>query len=358
MNLALARLAFARSLPLAVVVLGAAVLAIAALADWRPPSEWNVAELARADAHAREGVWIAGLVVLGPWLVYASAATVSRWREGDVDWLAQAPLSRWNIVFSTWLGYATACACVVAVTALAAECAARERQPSWRVIGQADAPRGALVGAIDRLSWSVDAPSGLPEGARMRVGVTVFGGAPAASLSLSATRRASDGATTRTRIERRVTASSALDVDVPRGDGTLEVELAREGAGAIVALDGTGVAWLAPLDSSAWISFDIAAAAWLALATLSALALGFGAWLSSAIAATLVATLALATWLFDLPQLAAWLPWTPLSRAIELAGQGLGCAAVGPRELIAGLACVAAAIALARVDLATWRRST
>jgi hypothetical protein len=245
---------------------------------------------------------------------------------------------------------------VIAAIAVTAELAARDLEPCTRLVARSEPVRGAIVDASTTLRWSAEPPA--IANARLQVGVAIVANAPAADVRLIAERRSADGSLHRSQTRRHVSAATAIELEVPAGDGPIELELAREGDGAIVVLDGRGTAWLAPLGNALWTSAGIAALAALSLAAWLALAIGLGAWLSNGLTTCVLVALALPGWLGDLPWLATWTPWAELPAAIELAGRGLGAPHPSAPTWLATAACIAIGLALARVDLARWRRNS
>jgi hypothetical protein len=355
-NAQLLLLALRRTLTPAFVLTACIVLALATQLEWAAPSEWSGTASLRAGAFARQGVWTIGALTLLPVLVHKAASTIPRWRTGEVDWLAKSPANRSGILLATWCGAALAAAVVVLMIAFAAELAARDTQAALRLVSRLPAPDGALIDDGARLAWSVDAPAARA-GDRLHIGVVMIANVPAADVVVGVSRRASDGQVQRSETRAHVVAACELDVAVPAGDGALEIELKRAAPGAIVALDGNGVAWLTPIESASAISCDIAAHAWLATIAWLALALGCGAWVSPLLALMTLAAIALASWIGASTAFDAWWPWGAMPDALDLCSRAVAPGMPAFPRFGGALACVALGLALARVDVATWRRN-
>lgn len=354
MNRHLASLALRRSLTPGFAVTAALVLALATRVPWAPSSEWSGAAQIRAGAFAREGVWTVLMLALLVVLVHKASSTVPRWRRGEVDWLAKSPANRTGIVVATWLGQAFAALLIVAAIALAAELTARDTQPALRLMARIPGADGALVDEHARLQWNVDLPPARA-GDRLQVGVSMIANLPSAEVRFAAARRGSDGAVHRRETNAHVTAATSIEVEVPEGDGAVELELSR--TGAIVALDGSGTTWLRPIGSASEISFDISAQVALAVLAWLALAFGCGAWVSPALATSTIVALALSTWVGGGSALDAWWPWSALPAAVGAAGRSVAPGMPTAAHVCGALACIALGLALARVNVATWRRS-
>jgi hypothetical protein len=354
-NAQLVLLALRRTITPAFALATLAILALATQMQWSAPAEWSGAADLRAGSFARQGVWTFAALTLLPVLVYRAASTIPRWRAGEVDWLAKSPANRGGILLSTWCGAALGAALAIVMIAIAAEFTARDAQPALRLAARLPAPDGALIDDGAKLAWRVDAPSARG-GDHLHVGVVMIANQPAADVILGATRRASDGTIRSSQIRAHVVAACELDVAVPDGQGALELELKREQPGAIVALDGNGVAWLTPIESAHTISLDIAVHTWLATIAWLALALGCGAWVSPLLASMTLACVSSFSWIGASTVLDAWWPWGALPEALDLSSRAISPGWPAFSCLAGTLVCVALGLLLARVDVATWRR--
>jgi len=355
-NAQLIGLALRRTLTPTFALAAAAILAAATQLRWAPEQLWNGGGATHVPGWARQGLWTIGALTLLPVLVHKAASTIPRWRAGEVDWLAKSPANRGGILLSTWCGAALAAAVVVAMIALAAELAARSSEPALRLVSRLPAPNGALIDDDAHLNWSVGARAARG-GDLLRVGVVMIASQPSADVVVSALRRAGDGTVRRNDTHAHVVAACELEVAVPAGDGALELELKREQPGAIVALDGGGVAWLTPIESARTISVDLAVNMWLATVAWLGLALGCGAWVSPLLALLTLLCVSLFSWIGASTVLDAWWPWGAVPDALDLSSRGISAGPPTIPRVLGALACVALGLLLARIDVATWRRN-
>lgn len=347
MSAPFARLAARRTLPRALVLatLISGLLAVTTLRTSQTPFESGL----DPGATARAGAWTLMAIALGPWLVFRAAATVARWRRGEIDWLASTPASRLQLMVSAWFGTFAASLAVVAVVATVAELTVPVDRSTFALRTRLETPERAVIDGSNTLRWSSAVPEVRP-GSKLRLQLAFVPIEVFADVEWSATRGSE-----RTEVRQRVFSRCALDVDAPSGSGEVTFELARVEGGGIVLFDEPGLAVLEPGASSRASSTALALHCALVLAAWSALALGFGAWMRPTIAFASLAALSFATFVIELDALAAFLPWIELAKAFDSSSRGVVPAWPTWSAYGSTIALVATGLALACAGTRRWR---
>jgi hypothetical protein len=354
----LASLAARRALVPGVVAIAAAILALALRADWGAGSAGLVAEAgdrsaALARGSAREGVWSIAVLAILPLVLARAARVIGNWRAGEGDWLGSRAAGRGSILFATWLGTWIGGGILLAAVFLAVEASAGSfaaRGPTLRRAGEIALPRMGWITSDAPARWIAGAgESAWPEGSRARIELAFGTGTGAGT---EATLRARRGTEERAASARFV-AHGSVEVELPPGDGALAFEIACERAGsrAFVASDAMEVWEPGPRESAAGLA--ILARLALALATWTALAMGFGAWLSAPSAALAIAAAWIPAWLAE--RSPAWLPAADLWDALATAGSGRVPRAIDPAAVASSAILVAIGLALGHAGLRRWR---
>lgn len=344
----LARLAFVRTLPLAAIVVFAAVFAYA-----------RVHELARAAtlpepgalASLRSACWTLALVLGAPFLVARAARTFARWRTGELDFLVPRASAPAFIAFASWCGSVAAFVLLGGAAALASEAGVRDA-PAFRATGEIAIHEDAWITGARPWSARV-ALAEQPAGARLAVELVLgSGGGPAAEVVLDATRADSRASCT---AAARVGSRGALEVEIPRGAGELVLALHVTDPATRVYFAPQRARLWSPVAGTRGASLALFARFVLAGAAASALALGLGAFMAPYLASSLV----LALWL--LPDVLgvdpAWIPARDLFDALDVAARGR-VPALPPLVAVCGaLAIAAVALAPCAFGRAAWRRT-
>ena len=337
---------------------------LSAQARWAPdaallPTGAGTAAYGRtAYALTLGGTWSLLLLAGGPWLLFRAAGVAPRWRRGELDWLASAPVTRGALTLSAGAGLALAALGaslgLLALCGLAARAAGGPGSaPGQRLAAEFAAPQIVLVDA-EPVELSVDAPPGtealearvFPVGAAGHAAHGREGHATGGSASV---RLAVERSGARRDATAPVGECTSLRVTVPDGSGPLRVALARAPGGPLVALDAGGLRALEP--SPGALAAPLALF-WRTLAALGgwcALALGLGAWMGARLAGLLTLSGLLLAWLRD--DLATRSPLAGLDRALAVVGEGLAPAGVTASELAPCAGLAALGLALARAGL-------
>ncbi|MBI5364588.1 MAG: hypothetical protein HZA53_15530 [Planctomycetes bacterium] len=318
---------------------------VLALARWR--EEARALELARLvaasapepAAAAREALWTLTALFLVPYCVVRAARTFSRWRAGELDFLAPRAAPRVGLAGATFLGHAAATVLVALLVALACE-AGRARTPSWADAGTVALPRtGWITGAAPfRALLPEDASIA---GARIELELVLGTGAGPATEVVLRARRAGRGDWS-SEARRRVGTRDVVEVELPPGTGAVELELALVEPAARVLLPADVARVWKPATDARGASLALAAELVLLAVAASAVAFLLGAFLSPSIASAGV----LALWLVPgiLGVDGAWLPGHGLFDALACAGR-----ARVPAGPAASACAVAGALALASI---------
>ena len=349
MNAGFVRLHLRRALPLGFAL---AATALAVFIVGTETTAQDELALVSARALSRASTWSTLTLVLVPYLIWGAARTISAWREGEVDWIAKAPVSRLRLIASAWCGASLAAALVVAGCACAAEFAARGSASGERRVAVCDAPPNLILDDAQAQRWTIEAPA-RDECSKLRLYITIVAIEPSAFVQVRA-RRANGGATI---ARKQFAAHGTLDIETPPGAGQVELEIARVEGGAIVMLARDRVDALLEGVDARQASLALAARITLALAAWLALALGLGAWLSAGIATWAALALTLPALLVDDNAAMAWLPWHGLGEALELCERGVVPEALGLAPLVGSASLVALGLALGVAGTRTWRKT-
>jgi hypothetical protein len=328
-----------------------------ALREWTPPAAMlgPLSQREIASALARQGVWASLLLFFAPLLLHRTAATIPRWRRGERDWLASSGAPRSALIGSAWSGAALAAAGLVAIAGVCAEAAAGASAPGLAYVGSLHAPAIVLLEAGEPVRWRAEAgPFARDRVYVARASFALVGGGdggPSAEIRISATR---EGATASA--QRVLSGRAAIELELPRGRGAVELAFERVGPGAVAVLVDPGVELFAPVSSVRRASLALAAIAGLTLVSTLALALGLGAWTSPWTATALTLCLCLPAWLAERGSF-PW-PWRALTDALEQVGEGFAPAWPRFATIAATIATAAIGFALALVQRDPWRRAT
>ncbi len=326
-----------------------AILALSALAlVWSNRESALGLDPAARDALARRELWAVLSALGAALLTHAAASLASDWRRRDVDAFGGAPQSRATVALASWLG-AWCVACALGA-AMALVCEARPEGPTLaRELGRAPLETNASAWDEVRLQTRL-APPERAHSVELRLGMIPLD--VSADVELCARR----GEAVRC-VERRVSASTALRVELPAGAGDIELTLRRRAGGAVVFLARDEAIWLGAARSARWVS----ALTWLhlslALGALLALAFALGARLPPVLAAASSLALTLPAWLGEHALWSAASPWGGWFNALDAVGRGSAPAAPGAAQYATALGVVAVSLALAARGLQTWRTS-
>lgn len=352
-DFALARLAARRTLQPGVLATLAVVSFLALRHDFNPSvTGFDDVDGAFGRGLDRSGTWLALCVCVAPILVHRAAGTIGAWRTRDADWLAPRALGRASILVSTWLGIAAPCIALAVVIAALVELRVDGAGPTLRAAGSLPGPAPGWIDSGSPRSWRIDAARvTAQDGARVSLELGLGAGAgPTAHVHFHGTR-GSEASSARVAIGTR----GEVELVLPRGQGDVELALTITDPDArALVLSDTLELWL-PVPSERTSSFALATRLALALLAWTALALGFGAWLSAPTATGLVAALWIALWLAD--GAPSWIPGADGFDALATIGRGRAPAQPAWRELAATFACVAVGLGLARAGIHHWRRA-
>lgn len=276
----------------------------------------------------RRGLWLAWLGSVGLVAVVRAARAHAVWREREFDWIAALPLERRRWLGATWLGDVLALLVLAVCGGIAIELSVGGARPTERVLRTVELPPLALVESHARVEWTLD---DAPASGRARLELALAGGGRAAEVRWIAKRGGLATATAAT-VGLRTTLELELpptETDAPsesrEGTGVarrpVAFELERLAPGAIVVADPGGLLLTERVESDRAASLWIALRAWLALCAADALALGCGAWVSSASAFGLAVGVWLAAW-FAL-RVEPLIPAADLFGALAHVGAGL-----------------------------------
>jgi len=351
-------LALRRACAPATVLVWAFLLLLSLLHGWsgdRSLLEAAAGEAAEALAAGmtREGVF--GILVLTgvPLLVVRVARTVSAWRSGEGEWLGCRTAGRASVLASTWTGALAGALLLLVLSTAAVEVRAREAGTALRHAGRLEPPAEAWVEPGAALVWTLPDPGGrAPAGSRVRIDVGFgLGGGSASEVELRA-RRIPSGAPGNV-ARGRTSTRGTIEVELPPGEGDVELVLARPGSGARhFAIRDSAQLWV-PCPSARAASSAILARLGVSLACWLALALGLGAWMSAPSAAAAVLAAWLPAWLADRPP--SWLPGGDLWTALAITGEGRVPIGVDGRSLAVGAALVLVGLGIGAAGLRRWR---
>jgi len=326
------------------LLIAAGVLVALVLAG-EPPRSW-FGESPAAGAWRRRELWGAALLVFWPVALLRAGGLVGSWRNGELDWLAPRVRDLGRALVASWMGGLAAM--LIGVTLIAALAEATSGP------GPALVDRGWFEGAElespDSTSlrrWTIELPR-TTDGARLAVDIQVRGyRGPAVDAGLVVSR-----GTVETRWEGRLGRAREVLVDLPAGEGPAALTLERLSDGAALSIQRPGAQLYSPAApfAGAWQLFARVA---LAAALSLALAIGFGAWVSTASAVLTVGVLWTAVWIGDAP----WsLPGGDLFSVLDALGRGRAAASVPFSALAVTALGVVLGLGLARFGLARQRR--
>ncbi len=324
-----------------------AILALSALAlAWSTRSSPLGLDLGARDALARRELWSTFTLLSAALLAHAAASLSYDWRRRDADAFGGAPRARAAVALASWLGaWCAACALGVAA-ALVSE--ARPAGPSLaREVGRSALAASALAQDELRLRAELSAPRAA-RSVELELGLVptdVF-----AEVELCARR----GAESRC-VGRRLSARSTVRVELPPGEGRIELTLRRRAGGALVFLARDQAVWFGSAIPARWVSALVWLHYALALAALLALAFALGTRLPPVLAAASALSLALPAWLGEHELWSALAPGGGLFAALEAVGRGAAPAPPSAEQCVSSLALTALALALAARGLESWR---
>lgn len=334
------------------------LFALAALVLVRRDWAGEVALLEAADGTAlergfsRAGVWL-GLTLIALLAgVGQAAALVGRWRAGESDWLAPRRASRPAGIASSWAGVVLAGGAILAATGVLAEWAAGGAPPTWR-------DGGSLLGRdVTRSAGGARVGFHLPdprarEGARLAFDLGLRFDSGVSSELLLRVRRA-EGPGPWIELARRLGTAASLELDVPAGSGELEVEIERLGEGALIVLAPRARLWT-PARAESRASLALLAHATLALAALSALALGFSSWTRPALGLALLLALMMG-FLLSGAEPTPLAPGSSLPASLATVQAGRVPPAPGLAECAGALLSILVGLGLANSGHSPWRR--
>ena len=345
---AIARLAFRRALPYALV---AAFVALLALVVWREHTQAETLAESKAGLGAlqRRSAWSLFVWIAVPNALFMAAGVCRRWSRSEGRWFGALPVSHAEYLLALWIGVWFATLALLGATALAAEAGAGSNAGLRRLQQELPHPRFALVQGDSPRVWPLTGMR-LDAGQYVRLRPTVAPGSGPAVTVLVRLLQGPDGPEL-ARVERRVSGRTSLELEVPAATESPWIEVARLGTGAVLAVPGGSLTLLDRIDSARELTFALALQLALASGVWTALVLALGSWLRPALA--IGATLALFAWSTGstpLPALEStlrWLPGTQLPDLWQRIGEGLVPVRPGPTNWVVGLAAIASSLILA-----------
>ncbi|MAF67548.1 MAG: hypothetical protein CMJ84_18070 [Planctomycetes bacterium] len=299
---------------------------------------------------ARQAMWTALCLLVAPAIAIAAAREVGRWRAGEAAWLAARAAPPRVIVGSTWLGLTAGAGLAALALILSAEAAAGGAAAGvpLRAAGVLRTEMLEAPVTPGTLSWSCPAPAQLAPASRARLALAVWArGGPAAQIALAVERAGGGGRTT---LERRLARAAIVDIELPRGAGDFLFTLEHRGEGAAVVLEQGALTLLVPVASERLASVELALRLLLALASWTAVGLGFGAWMSAPGAALVLAGAQALVWLAAGPA-GPWFPASDLGAALAWTGAGIVPPTLTPAAWLGTAGWVAAGLVIARLGL-------
>ncbi|MEM1448396.1 MAG: hypothetical protein AAF957_26960 [Planctomycetota bacterium] len=296
-----------------------------------------------ADGVRAGATWTAGLVALVALTLVPAARIPARWFRAEGSWLGTSRASRSTIVASAGAGVAAGCLALTTAVAAVAAITVDDRQAEVYELGAVAGPtRSIVLGPGESFEQSLEGTA-LTRASRIRVRVMpTFGGKAPATRALHGTP---DRLTT-ARVARRAWLEVPADPSRPR------VAVTNVGDGALAVLGPDAVEVWRPsralLGGHARLALHVA----LFVATLAAVALGVGAWMSPGIAALL----AFALWIGARTALpTGWIPGGEhLGVALAAIGEGRSPSPLGAGPVATAVALHAAAWGSARAALGSW----
>lgn len=322
----------------------AALVALVLASD--PPQAW-FGEAIAAGAWRRRELWGVALLVLWPVALLRAASLVSSWRAGELDWIAPRVTGLGRALTASWIGGWAAMLIGVALVAALAE-ATSDAGPHLVDRGFRAGIELESADSLASRSWTIELPA-TESGARLAVDVALRGyRGPAVDAGLTVRRGEGE-----THWRGRLGRAHEVLIELPAGSGPAQLTLERLSDGAALSIPRAGARLYTPagrLAGAAGLFARVALAAALSLA----LAIGFGAWVSTASAVFAACALWIAVWIGDAP----WpLPGSDLFVALDALGRGRAASALPLSSYAITAAGCALGIGLARFGLARQRRS-
>jgi hypothetical protein len=353
---ALAGLAFRRALTRELVL---AIVVLLVLWPFVLPDAHRASPVLDANAALlaarREATWFGLAFLLLPVFLYRAAATGRHWNDGDREWLGARPVAPYSIVLGAWFGLWFAGALLAVVVTLWAEQAAKRGGLTHRMVRAVPCLGTTLVGSDERRSWEVEDPGGaLRHGRSLRLALaTAPGAGPTARVRLTCERTSPTSPTSptpeRSAVEAIVAGRTSFDLALPSGDGGVRLTLEKLGAGCTIVLQPNALRLVEPAAGPSAGARAALGRALLFLGAWTALALGFGTWMSTGTATALLLALLLpsgvATAFGEL-----W-PAAGMPGAVSNLGEGLVPAALPAGALVGVLAAAGIGLVLARFGL-------
>jgi hypothetical protein len=240
----------------------------------------------------RDAWWTTLSLVALAGVVGATAGEFTRWRRSDALWVSTRSRGALTIAASVWAGRALGtCAWLLAI-GFVTELAAGGSEPSYEV-GRARAVSAQQSDpALAAFGWKSDLGQLHPD-ARVRVQLHWRGDySSVSSLELRVARMDGERLVQRARPE----LTQRIELRLPAGSGPLEFELVALDAASRLAVEDLTLEVLRPTSERVAV-LRIAMSLALFGATLIALVLGFGSWMSAPSAFCLVGVLWIAAWL-------------------------------------------------------------
>jgi hypothetical protein len=324
----------------------AALVLVLLVLSGDPPQQW-LGEESAAGAWRRRELWGAALLVFWPVALLRAASLVGDWRAGELDWLAPRVTNLGRALFASWVGGLAALLIGVGAVAAIAEATGGD-SPKLVDRGSFEGTEVATLDPSVARAWTLDLPP-TQDGAQLAVALDLLGyRGPAVDAGVVVRRDGSEA-----RWEGRLGRAREVLVPLPPGDGPVQVTLERLSDGAAISMHRPAARLYAPAGSFAsfWgLMSRIALAAALSLA----LAIGFGAWVSTPSAMLAVVALWTCVWIGDAP----WpLPGDDLFGALDALGRGRAAGAIPLRSAWVTLAGVAFGLGLAQFGLSRQRRA-
>lgn len=355
----LVALALRRTLGLGACVWTAALATAVALTLPAATAPVDAADVDVAAGLARQSVWTAFLLGVGPLLVLRSTSQVAPWRRHDASWLATRAVSNTTIAVSTWLG---ACSAGVALAVIFG-CLAELRRASITappvLRGSFELPRERRLTETTTLIWSATLDDSVRRSnahARIELGLGPGAGA-ACAVSLRVRGHVhGEESTAIDRIGNRGT----IEVRLPADEVSFEFELtSAPGEARVFVLSERGEVWSRDGHRHA-ASLAMFARLALALSVWVALALAFSCFVSGRTAACGVLALWTPLWFSSgIPAtgIARIWPGADLFDALAIVGEGRAPAAVGLEVVCAAIAIVTLSLGVCAIALRGWRVS-
>jgi hypothetical protein len=313
----------------------------------------------------RADMLFALLCLLGPALLLTVARALRRVDDGERLWLLSRPIARHRIALSIWGGALAGALVWLSLVGIAVELRAGGGASSSQPAAELELGTPSRDGE-GVLYWSSETGR-RPAGCAARLSMGLFGsyneieafelavheGAAAADYPAVFPTSAPD-ATGIAEPNRR----TAVEVELPAGEGALLFSLRARGAVRSVQLERPLLELYLPADERAGtlgLLLEVA----LILAGTLALALGLGAWLSQASCLLGILGGYVLVWLetdaLDGTWVSRWLPGYDLPGALALVAEGRVPRSLPPQAWLGALVMVLVGLLLQRAALGRWR---